>query len=61
MLIYMGNEVAGKKHLAQALSFDPDLKECQICMKNIKKSLQMKEEAAAVFKGGDFKKALEAH
>jgi DnaJ family protein C protein 7 len=30
-------------------------------MKNIKKSQQMKEDAAAIFKDGDFKKALVAH
>jgi hypothetical protein len=28
MLIYTGNEVLGKKHFQQALSMDPDLKEC---------------------------------
>lgn len=38
MLVYTGNEALGKKHFAQALSFDPDLKECQVCMKQLKKS-----------------------
>ena len=28
VLIYNGNEVLGKKHLVQAMNFDPDLKEC---------------------------------
>ena len=28
VLIYTGNEILGKKHLQQALNFDPDLKEC---------------------------------
>jgi DnaJ family protein C protein 7 len=30
-------------------------------MKNIRKSQLMKEEAAVVFKSGDFTKALDAH
>ena len=38
VLIWNGNEVLGKKHFQQALSFDPDLKECQLCMKSLKKS-----------------------
>lgn len=37
-LIYIGADVLGKKHFQQALNYDPDLKECQICMKNLKKS-----------------------
>ena len=48
----------GKKHFSQALSFDPDLKECQICMKNIKKSQALKEEASEVFKSGAYKEAI---
>ena len=27
-LIYSGADILGKKHLQQALNFDPDLKEC---------------------------------
>ena len=61
MLVYMGNEVSGKKHFVQALSYDPDLKECQVSMKNIKKAQALKDEAAEVFKTKDFKLAKEAH
>jgi len=32
-LIYSGADILGKKHLQQALNFDPDLKECQITLK----------------------------
>ena len=28
VLIYTGADVIGKKHLTQAMNFDPDLKEC---------------------------------
>jgi hypothetical protein len=28
VLIYMGNDILGKKHFLQSLSFDPDMKEC---------------------------------
>jgi len=52
VLIYTGNEIAGKKHLTQAMQFDPDLKECQIYIKNIKYSTEAKEKAAELFKGG---------
>lgn len=38
VLMYTGNEIAGKKHFTQALNFDPDLKECQVAIKNIRKS-----------------------
>lgn len=33
VLYYNGNEPLGKKHFVQALNFDPDLAECQKCMK----------------------------
>lgn len=59
VLIYTGNEALGRKHFVQALNFDPDLKECQISMKNIKKSANMKEEAAAIFKEGKYAEATE--
>lgn len=59
VLIYTGNEIMGKKFFQQALSFDPDLKECQICMKTLKKSQAMKEEASEIFKAGKFKEAIE--
>jgi len=49
----------GKKHFQQALNFDPDLKECQICMKMLKKTQRMKDEATAVFKDGKYKEAIE--
>jgi len=57
-LIYIGADILGKKHFQQALNYDPDLKECQICMKKLKKSLRLKEEATEVFKAGDFKEAI---
>lgn len=58
VLYYNGNEVLGKKHFQQALNFDPDLTECQRCMKQMKKSNTMKEEAAAVFKSGELEEAI---
>lgn len=58
VLVYNGADVLGKKHFAQALSYDPDLKECQVLMKNIKKSLAMKEEASLIFKTGDYAAAI---
>ena len=59
VLIYSGNEALGKKHLVQALNFDPDLKECQIIMKKTIKTAKMKEEAAVIFKEGKFDEAIE--
>jgi len=53
-----GGEILGKKHFQQALNFDPDLAECQKCIKLMKKSNTMKEEAAAVFKAGEMEKAI---
>lgn len=41
------------------MSFDPDLKECMICIKNLKIALAQKDEAAAVFKEGKFAEAIE--
>lgn len=58
VLYYNGNEVLGKKHFQQALNYDPDLAECQKCMKQMKKSTQMKEEAAVVFKEGKLEQAI---
>ena len=58
VLCYIGADVLGKKHFQQALNYDPDLKECQTCMKNLKKSLRLKEEASEVFKSGDFEDAV---
>ena len=40
------------------MNFDPDLSECQKCMKLMKKSNTMKEEAAAVFKEGNLEEAI---
>jgi len=57
-LIYIGADILGKKHFQQALNYDPDLKECQICMKNLKKSLRLKEEATEVFKAGNYAEAI---
>ena len=54
VLIYTGNEIAGKKHLTQAMQFDPDLKECQKYIKNCKYSAEAKERAAEIFKAGNF-------
>ena len=58
VLIYIGADVVGKKHLTQALNFDPDLKECQQLLKLVKKGNTMKEEAAAVFKEGKYEEAI---
>mmetsp|Transcript_16038 Transcript_16038/g.24894 ORF Transcript_16038/g.24894 Transcript_16038/m.24894 type:complete len:130 (+) Transcript_16038:496-885(+) len=60
-LIYNGNETLGKKFFQQALNFDPDLKECQVYMKLIKKSANQKEEVAAAFKEGKFAEAIEQY
>ena len=54
VLLYNGADVLGKKHLQQAMSYDPDLKECMLLIKLSKKAAQMKEEAAEVFKAGKF-------
>lgn len=59
VLIYNGADVIGKKHLQQAMSYDPDLKECMLLIKLSKKAAQMKEEAAEVFKAGKFEEAIE--
>lgn len=58
VLYYNGNEVLGQKHFKQALSFDPDLTECQKGLKQMRKSANMKEEAAAVFKEGKLEEAI---
>lgn len=57
VLAYCGNEALAKKHFTQALQMDPDLKECQQMIKLLKKASQKKEEAAEVFKSGDYTKA----
>ena len=36
VLIYTGADVLGKKHLQQAMNFDPDLKECLLVIKMVK-------------------------
>lgn len=59
VIYYNGGEILGKKHFQQALNFDPDLLECQKCIKLMKKSNLMKEEAAAVFKEGKLEEAIE--
>lgn len=61
VLIYTGNDVLGKKFLQQALSFDPDLKECQQGIKMIKRAANLKEDGAALFKDGKFKEAIEQY
>jgi tetratricopeptide (TPR) repeat protein len=58
-LIYSGADVLGKKHLQQALNYDPDLKECQTILKLQIKSNKMKDEAAAVFKDGKYEEAIQ--
>ena len=59
VLLYTGNEVLGKKFLQQAISFDPDLKECQLLIKGIKKAANLKEEGASIFKEQKFEEAIE--
>jgi len=58
VLIYTGADALGKKHLQQALNFDPDLKECQIIMKKTIKTGKMKEAAAEVFKEQKYEEAI---
>ena len=60
VLLYTGNEIAGKKHLQTAMQFDPDLKECQVYIRNCKKSAEAKEAAAEIFKAGKFQEAIVA-
>ena len=60
VLIYIGNEIAGKKHLTQAMQFDPDLKECQKYIKSCRHSAEAKERAAEIFKAGNFPEAITA-
>ena len=43
VLISTGNVVDGKKHLTQAMQFDPDLKECKDYIKILKQAAQSKE------------------
>ena len=59
VLLYTGNEVAAKKHLQQAMQFDPDLKECMLYIKSVKKNQDAKDAAAEVFKAGKFQEAIE--
>jgi len=59
VLVYTGNEALGKKHFVQALNFDPDLKECQKMVKQIKASANLKEEATALFKIPKYTEAME--
>jgi len=40
------------------LNYDPDFREGQLCMKMIKKTAAMKEEATELFKAGDYKNAI---
>ena len=60
VLIYTGNVVTGNKYLAQAMQYDPDLKECQQYIKNLKQSADAKERAAEIFKAGKFQEAIVA-
>ena len=57
-LIYSGADVLGKKHLQQALNYDPDLKECQKILKLQIKANKMKEEAAGIFKEAKYEEAI---
>jgi len=59
VLIYQGNDTLGKKFFQQALNFDPDLKECQKCMKMIKRAATMKDDGAALFKESKFAEAVQ--
>ena len=40
------------------MNFDPDLKECQIAMKLLRKTQNLKEEATEIFKSGNYKEAI---
>jgi len=40
------------------MSYDPDLKECQDLIRLQRKAATMKEEAAEVFKSGDYEAAI---
>jgi Tfp pilus assembly protein PilF len=37
-LVYCGDDLQGKEYFKRAMAKDPDFKECQISMKNLKKS-----------------------
>ena len=50
VIIYSGNEVAGKKMLQDALRVDPDLTEAMRCIKGLKQAAARKEEASEIFK-----------
>lgn len=58
ILIYTGADAIGKKHLTQAMSLDPDLSECMLFNKLVKKQLTMKEEAAELFKANKYQEAI---
>lgn len=59
VLIYTGADVIGKNHLQQAMTFDPDLKECMVLVKLTRTATKMKEEAAESFKAGNYEEAIE--
>ena len=59
VLIYTGADVIGKNHLQQAMTFDPDLKECMVLVKLTRTATKMKEEAAEAFKAGNYEDAIE--
>ena len=61
VLLFTGNEAMGKKFLQQALSFDPDLKESQRCIRTMKKAASLKEEVASIFKEGKYAEAIERY
>ena len=59
VLIYTGADVVGKNHLQRAMNLDPDMIEGLKVMKMLKKVNGLKEEAAAVFKAGNYEEAIE--
>ena len=43
------------------MHLDPELKECQIYVKNCKKAAEAKEKACEIFRDGKFEEAIEAY
>jgi tetratricopeptide (TPR) repeat protein len=58
ILVDEGRIEQGKKFLIQALKHDPDYVKGQKALKRVKKMDTLKTEAGALFKAGEYKKAI---
>lgn len=58
VVIYGGNETLGRKLLLQCLQNDPDNKDAQRAIKNLKLTASMKEQASEAFKQNKLEEAI---